>query len=197
MTTNVAKNVAKHLENTGQTAKPGGQPGNQSAVRHGLRMALPRLPKGCDHVRRQVELLRHTLEGALEARSVEIGPYHAACIAACCKWQRHSALAAKWLRQRAGEMTDTDRIKYSAEVARAADSVVAHMAKLGLDRSDADGIFDALYATPQPALSPPTGGNGQTPPAAPGSAAGGGDGAEDGRDEVGHDATGGDLEERA
>jgi len=166
-----------------------------------LRMALPRLPKGCDHVRRQVELLRHTLEGALEARSVEIGPYHAACIAACCKWQRHSALAAKWLRQRAGEMTDTDRIKYSAEVARAADSVVAHMAKLGLDRSDQSDIFDALYG-PQPgALTAPGGGNGetagQTAQDAPGSAAGGGDGAEDGGDEVGHDATGGDLEGRA
>ncbi len=172
--------------------------GNQNAAKHGLRMALPRLPRGCDHVRRQVEVLRQTLEASLEARSVEVGPYEAACIAACCKWQRHGSLAAKWLRQRAGEMSDADRLKYSAEVAKASDAVVRHMAAMGLNKSDADNVFDALYG-PQPgALSPPAGGNGetrhetagQTAPGAPGSAAGGGDGEPVGQPA---DATGGGL----
>jgi len=157
--------------------------GNTNAAKHGLRMALPRLPKGCDHVRKQTDALRHVLEGALQTRGRDVGPYEAACIAACCKWQRHGSLAAKWLRQRAGEMTDADRIKYSAEVAKASDAVVRHMAAMGLNKSDADNVFDALYG-PQPgALLPPTGGNGhghetchETAHEPQGHAPGGGDG---------------------
>ena len=124
--------------------------GNTNGVRHGLRMALPRLPKGCRHIQRQADNLRLALESALQGRARELGPYAAACIAAVAKWQRHGSLAARWLRQREAELSDADRLRYSEAVARAADSVVRLMEKLGLDKSDQDSIFDALYG-PTPA----------------------------------------------
>jgi len=168
--------------------------GNTNAAKHGLRMALPRLPRGCDHVRKQTDALRHVLEGALQTRGRDVGPYEAACIAAACKWHRHGSLAARWLRLEHDQLSHADRLRFSAEVAKASDAVVRHMAALGLDKSDADNVFDALYATPQPALTAPAGGNGetagQTAQDGPGSAAGGGDG-----DTAGEPAgpSGGDL----
>jgi len=70
----------------------GGQPGNQNAVRHGLRMELHRLPKGCSRVRRQRDGLRRCLEAAVLKAGNQTGGYEAAGIQTACKWQQHAAL---------------------------------------------------------------------------------------------------------
>jgi len=170
-----------------------------------MRAALPKLPPKTEHIRRQSGELRSALESTLVSRSRTIGVWEACVISAICRWFRHGALAARWLRLQEAELAPADRLRFSEAVARSGNEVVRLLGVLKLDRSDADGIFDALYTTPQPALTAPAGGNGETRQGAPGSAAGGGDGDTAGQPadatgdavghETGHDATGGDLEQ--
>ncbi len=184
MATSVAENVAKHLENTYQTAKPGGQPGNQSAAKHGLRMTVSALPSGCHFISQSCYQLRRHLESWCLERRGEIGLWESCCIQTAIRYEQVSQLCARWLREANGKLTHAERLGYAKQIAEASDRRDRVLQRLGLDKSDADGIFDALYATPQPTLPAPVGGNGetrhetadQTAPGAPGSAAGGGGG---------------------
>jgi len=180
---------------------------NQNAAKHYMRAALPKLPPKTEHIRRQSGELRSALESTLVSRSRTIGVWEACVISAICRWFRHGALAARWLRLQEAELAPADRLRFSEAVAKSGNEVVRLLGVLKLDRDASDSIYDALYSTPQPALTPPTGGNGETCQGAPGSAAGGGDGdtveepAGPSGDalghETGHDATGDALEGRA
>src|SRR4051794_40716061 len=77
-------------------ARRGGQKGNRSSLRHGL--FAGKLPLGCQHVENACNALRRQLEDAVVAIRGEVGLLDAANIQTAIKWERHGALALRWLR---------------------------------------------------------------------------------------------------
>jgi len=146
---------------------PGGQPGNQSAVKHGLRMALNTVPKGCARVRIERDRLRSVLEQSVLELHGQITPYHAAVIQTACRWATHAALAARWLRLELDELSAAERLSYSREVARASSERDRCLERLGLDKDQRETILDVLFTRqrPQDAVSRDPGDEGSDTPA--------------------------------
>src|SRR5262249_47561715 len=67
--------------------------GNRNSLRSGVHsFMLGRWPKGGQYVARCVYALRRQLEAAVMARGGEVGPYEAACIQTCCRWESRALL---------------------------------------------------------------------------------------------------------
>jgi hypothetical protein len=90
---------------------------NRNATRHGLRAGA--LPKGCAYIKRIVDELRRRIEAAVVAEHGAIPLVAAASINTATRWERHALLAQRWLRLRADEMSDDQRLAYSRDVAKA------------------------------------------------------------------------------
>lgn len=130
--------------------------GNRNATRHGL--TAGQLPKGAAYVRRITDSLRVALERAITDRNGgEVSLYHAALIQSAVRWERHSLLSQRWLRQEAATMNADQRLAYSRETARASAERDKCLKLLGLDISAHDHqqaeMIRTLYG-PQP--DPPT-----------------------------------------
>lgn len=127
---------------------PGGQPGNRNSLKHGLRMALNELPKGCGRLRRERYIMRSLLESAVVERDGTIGTYQAAVIQTACRWATHSALAARWLRL-APDLTIEQKLALSKAVALGSENRDRCLKALGLHRvveSDPWAVLDASRA---------------------------------------------------
>ena len=89
---------------TPQRATPGfhGKPGrsgpakeNHNAMRHGLKAG--KLPKDAKYIETRLNLFRRNLEDALIAAYGKIDIPSAAYIQTAIRWERHAALAQRWL----------------------------------------------------------------------------------------------------
>jgi len=97
------------------------------------RLALGKLPASLARCERAANAFRRALEEAVELAHGRIDFAAALAINTAARWERHSALALRWLREHGERMDDAQRLSYSREVARASserDRAVASL-KLG------------------------------------------------------------------
>ena len=73
------------------------------------------------------------LEDAVLANRNEVSILDAACIQTCLRWERHAALAQRWLVKADNELKPEQRLTFSREVARASSERDKALATLRLD----------------------------------------------------------------
>jgi hypothetical protein len=112
------------------TGRPGGQRNNRNCLRHGLRSG--KLPDDCEYIEWSLNAIRRRLEDAVLAARGEVGLLDAANIQTCIRWERHSALAQRWLRIKGGELAPMEQLKFSREIAKASTERDKALAALGL-----------------------------------------------------------------
>jgi hypothetical protein len=123
---------------------------NRNAVRHGL--YAQHLGKGNNHIRRVASEFRRALESAVLAEYSEIDVVNAGVIQSACRWEVHSLLAAKWLRQNP-DMPVGEKLKFSREIAKGSserDKCIA-MLRLSAGKTDA---WQAIFAAGAPQIAP-------------------------------------------
>lgn len=111
--------------------KRGAQPGNRNNLRHGLKGG--QLPKEARYIEHRMNDFRRQLEGAVIASKGEISLPDAAYVQTAMRWERHAALAQRWLTKQHDEMKPEQRLHFSREVARASAERDKAIAALGLD----------------------------------------------------------------
>lgn len=119
---------------------------NLNAATNGLhlsRLRLTSLPPRWAHVTRTIAELRHALETAVQERHGEIDLYHAALIQSCCRWERHSQLAGKWLRENP-DLPLSERMELSRTIATASDARDRCLKSLELDSKAGRNVWDCL-----------------------------------------------------
>jgi len=148
-------------------------PAYYRAMRHGLSAA--KLPKGTEYITRIVGRFRQELEDAVIGLRGEIDIPAACAINTAVRWEVHSALASRWLRENMSKMSLQERLMFSREAAKACTERDRAVRALGLDVQDMTlpGVFydslaavahDAPDATPADDVSSST----ATPPDATG-----------------------------
>ena len=125
--------------------KRGGQPGNRNNLRHGLR-GTGKLPAELAYLENKLNAFRRQLEDTVLAAKKQIDLADAANINTALKWEKHGALAQRWLTTQYNELKPGDRLAFSREVARASTERDKALAALKLDRDSRDNVLDALYA---------------------------------------------------
>jgi hypothetical protein len=130
------------MERTNQMGPPRG---NKNALSHGL--SSGRLPKGCSSIGASVNAMLRALETATLKAKGEVSIVDAALIQSACRWERHSQLAARWLRLAFAELTYDERLRYSRETARASserDKAIGALRLDGVAWGPALGMLDPL-----------------------------------------------------
>jgi hypothetical protein len=115
----------------GVKGRSGPAKGNTNAIRHGL--VAGKLPKDCQHIEIKMNALRRTLEDAVMAAKGEVNLIDAACIQTAVKWERHGALALRWLTKEAANLKPVERLTFSREIARASTERDRALAALALN----------------------------------------------------------------
>lgn len=101
---------------------------NANRLTHGLdsapeigrqRLALGKLPTSLARCERAANAFRRALEDAVELAHGRIEFAAALSINTAARWERHSLLAMRWLREHGERMDDAQRLAYSREIARA------------------------------------------------------------------------------
>lgn len=122
----------------------GAPPGNCNGhgnIRHGLKAG--KLPKDARYIEHQMNALRRNLETAVFEVKGEVNLLDAACIQTAIKWERHGALALRWLRVEGQKLKPIERLQFSREIARASTERDKALASLGLDTPPNPWAIDA------------------------------------------------------
>jgi len=126
----------------GKPGRSGPAEGNTNAIRHGL--TCGKLPRDCQYVEIKMNGLRRTLEAAVIEAKGEVNLLDAACIQTAVKWERHGALALRWLVKAGDTLKPVERLQFSREIAKA--SAERDKAILLLELSDKNA--DRPWAVP-------------------------------------------------
>ena len=132
----------------------GAPPGNENAVRHGLRMT--NLPKGCGWLEGALRSLRRDL---IDEITQEQGPptlYQDALIQSVVRHETRAQLLLRWLRTDAQSLTLERRLALLASVSNATDQRDKCLERLGLAKrsTDADAIAILYSREPEPHTAP-------------------------------------------
>ncbi|HEY4259360.1 MAG TPA: hypothetical protein VGM98_04345 [Schlesneria sp.] len=130
----------------GKSRRSGPPKGNVNNMRHGLKAG--KLPPGCQYIEVRMNLFRRELESAVIAVKGEINLIDAANIQTAMKWERHGALAQRWLTKEADTLKPVERLTFSREIARASTERDRALTALGLDRNQVRDQWAALDAIP-------------------------------------------------
>ena len=130
--------------------KAGAPKGNRNAIRHGLKAS--KLPAGCAYIEVRINDIRRRLEDAVIECKGKVSITDAATIQTCIRWERHAALAQRWLNKQFNKLKPAQQLYFSREIARASSERDKALADLGLDEDYQQGIIDALY-TRQPSIT--------------------------------------------
>jgi len=125
------KKKGRFNETPGRRRKGGAPRNNRNHMRHGLRGG--QLPKDCKYIEMRLNRFRRCLEDALLATRSEVTITDAAIIQTCLRWERHSALAQRWLVKANDELKPVERLSFSREIARASSERDKAIATLKLD----------------------------------------------------------------
>lgn len=101
----------------GKTGRSGPPKGNANNLRHGLKAG--KLPADAKYIEIRLNIVRRNLEQTVIAAKGEISLPDAAAIQTCIRWERHAALAQRWLTKQYEELKPEQRINFSREIARA------------------------------------------------------------------------------
>lgn len=129
-------------------SRSGAQKGNRNRMRHALRSSTGRLPPKCGWIKSLVAEERRMFQQAILERKGVISLLDALCLQSALRWAQHAWLCQRWLRLAAETMSDSDRLAYSREVARASTERDRCVERLDL-ASKPDDIWDVLD-TPAP-----------------------------------------------
>lgn len=148
-------------ELTPSVPSPNGPPrgiGNANAMGSGLksdpalagvRLLLGSLPKSMARVERQTAAFRRLLESTVIEVHGSIDLVAAALIQTACRWERHSLLALRWLREHelpeAKRLNPDQRLAYSTAIATASEKRDKAIERLKLTR-EAGNVLDAAFA---------------------------------------------------
>lgn len=135
----------------GKKGRSGPPKGNRNNLRHGL--TAGKLPAGCQYIENQLNGFRRRLEDIVLEVKGDISLTDAAAIQTALKWERHGALALRWLTKEEENLSMSDRLQFSREIARASTERDKALASLRLDRHGKDSLLDALYARTVPNLN--------------------------------------------
>jgi hypothetical protein len=149
--------MAKTPNKATSKGRTGFQPGNAAAVGHGaprgntngrgnLRHGLKagQLPKDAKYIEYRLNDFRRQLEDAVMSARGEVSLVDAACIQTCLRWERHAALAQRWLVKAGDTLKPEQRLSFSREIARASSERDKALAALNLDaRPDMWAVIDA------------------------------------------------------
>jgi hypothetical protein len=106
---------------TDKAHKVGAQRGaplaNRNHLRHGLKAG--QLPSGAKYIEVRLCKFRQVLEDAVLAVREEVTIVDAALIQTCIRWERHAALAQRWLTKSFDVLKPIERLHFSREIARA------------------------------------------------------------------------------
>ena len=131
----------------GVKGRSGAPRGNNNAMRHGLKGG--QLPKDCRYIELRLNAFRRNLEDAVMAERGAVTLTDAAAIQTCLRWERHAALAQRWL-VKSTDMKPEQKLAFSREIARASSERDKALAMLKLDRDGKANVLDALYTLPAP-----------------------------------------------
>ena len=115
----------------GKKGRSGPPKGSRNALRHGLKCG--KCPADAQYIEHQVNALRRQLEDNVLAQHGEVTLSHASIIQTCCKWERHGALALRWLRLKVDELRPSELLQFSREIARASTERDRAIVALDLD----------------------------------------------------------------
>jgi hypothetical protein len=135
------KNQPAHY--CGKPGRSGPPKGAQNNLRHGLTAGA--LPKHCRYIEHQANRLRRELEAAVLAIRNQVTLVDAAAIQTAMKWERHGALALRWLRLEGHTLKPVERLQFSREIAQASTARDKAMASLKLDDDTRGDVIDVLY----------------------------------------------------
>lgn len=133
------------------TDRRGGQRNNTNALRHGMRAG--KLPPGCLYIEHRTNDLRRQIEAAVVAVKGQVTLSDAATIKTIVDWEKHRALAQRWLRLQADKLKPMELLNFSREVAKASTEMDKAIRVLGLDRDKADEMYDLLYGRTPKAIT--------------------------------------------
>jgi hypothetical protein len=153
-TPNNGSPVAAPKRFCGVKGRSGPPRNNRNGIRHGLKAS--QLPRDCKYIEVRLNGFRRQLEDAVLEAKREITMVDAACIQTCLRWERHAALAQRWLTKASDTLKPLERLKFSEAIAKASTERDRALQALKIDRDAKDGIMEALYRLPAP-----TNGNGE------------------------------------
>ena len=128
----------------GKKGQSGAPKDNRNGLRHGLKAG--KLPLNCKYIESQINSLRRQLEDALMEARGEVSLTDAATIQTVCKWERHGALALRWLRLEQENLKPVERLTFSREIARASAERDKSIACLDLDKRETITLSGYLEA---------------------------------------------------
>ncbi|MBM4069110.1 MAG: hypothetical protein FJ271_09225 [Planctomycetes bacterium] len=111
-------------------------------------MKAGKLPKSARYIEVRVNIVRRNLESAVVESKGEVSLPDAAAIQTACRWERHAALAQRWLTKEHDKMTPEQRLNFSREIAKASAERDKAIKMLNLDRDCREDLLDKLYARP-------------------------------------------------
>lgn len=126
-----------------QQKRRGAPRNNRNHMRHGL--SAGKLPKGCAHIENSLNAFRRNLEDLVMELKGEITISDAANIQTAMKWERHGALAHRWMRLEGNDLKPLDRLAFSREIAKASTERDKALKALELDRDAKRDALTILY----------------------------------------------------
>jgi hypothetical protein len=141
--TDTAKNGAAKRQKYWGAAR-----GNENAYRHGLKAG--KLPRDAKYIEIRMNIVRRELEAAVVAAKGGVSITDAAYIQTAMRWERHAALAQRWLTKQYDELKPEQRLAFSEAIAKASTNRDKAVAALGLDRDTKHQLYEELYKLPAP-----------------------------------------------
>lgn len=120
------------LEPISETARRGGQRGNDNNLRHGLKAG--KLPVDARYIEARLNALRRELEALVIEVKGAVNLADAALIQTCLRWEKHAELCQRWLRKELASLTPEQRLRFSESVAKASAARDKAIEQLGLNR---------------------------------------------------------------
>ncbi|MFH1923413.1 MAG: hypothetical protein ABIP48_26420 [Planctomycetota bacterium] len=94
---------------------------------------------------------RRSLEDMVLEVKGRVSMLDAALIQSSLRWERHGALAQRWLRLEGDKLKPMEKLAYSREIAKASSERDKALAAMDLDRDEKDHVLDVLYSRTLPA----------------------------------------------
>ncbi len=101
----------------GMKGRSGAARGNRNRLRHGLQAG--QLPRDAKYIEVRLNKFRRLVEDAVIEMKGEVSIPDAAHIQTAMRWERHAALAQRWLKQSYDELSASERLNFSREIAKA------------------------------------------------------------------------------
>lgn len=146
-----AAKTGKGTRFCGKPGRSGPPKNNRNALRHGLKAG--QLPADAKYIEVRLNLIRRNLEDAVLESKGKITIADAGYIQTAIRWERHAALAQRWLTKQYRKLKPLEQLRFSNEVATASAKRDAAIEMLELGETQTT-IFEAMAAR-LPALPAP------------------------------------------